>query len=332
MKKKFNLPLINAHTHAAMVAFRGKGEDLPLQEWLNDCIWPMEGKLVNPDFVYYQTKLAIDEMKRNGIVAFMDMYFFENEVAKAAIEENFLTMIGEGLLDIKGQEIFDQDFERTHGLLETYKDNQNVLVSVAPHSPYTVSENNLIRAKDLAKKYDVVYQIHVSETKKEIDDSMKKHGMTPIEYLDKIGVLDEKTVLVHCVWLTKEDIKIISERGSSVVHCPLSNLKLGSGIAPIADLIDAGVNVALGTDGAASSNRLDIWEAGKFAALIQKGVKCNSSLMPAKKVIEMMTINGIKAFGINAVEGRSVDDIQSEINNSDFSYLYELQVGELDFE
>lgn len=332
MKKKFNLPLINAHTHAAMVAFRGKGEDLPLQEWLQDCIWPMEGKLVNPDFIYYQTKLAIDEMKRNGIAAFMDMYFFENEVAKAAMEENFLVMIGEGLLDIKGQEVFDQDFERTKKLLETYKNNQNVLVSVAPHSPYTVSEDNLIKSKELAREYNVAYQIHASETKKEIEDSVKKHGMTPIGYLNKIGVLDEKTVLAHCVWLTKEDIEIIAERGSSVVHCPLSNLKLGSGIAPVADLIDAGVNVALGTDGAASSNRLDIWEAGKFAALMQKGIKCNSSLMPAKKVIEMMTINGMKAFGLDAIKGRGIDDIQSEINDSDFSYLYELQASELDFE
>jgi 5-methylthioadenosine/S-adenosylhomocysteine deaminase len=332
MKKKFNLPLINAHTHAAMVAFRGKGEDLPLQEWLQDCIWPMEGKLVNPDFIYYQTKLAIDEMKRNGIAAFMDMYFFENEVAKAAMEENFLVMVGEGLLDIKGQEVFDQDFERTKKLLETYKNNQDVLVSVAPHSPYTVSEDNLIKSKDLAREYNAVYQIHASETKKEIEDSVKKHGMTPIGYLNKIGVLDEKTVLAHCVWLTKEDIEIIVERGSSVVHCPLSNLKLGSGIAPIADLIDAGVNVALGTDGAASSNRLDIWEAGKFAALMQKGIKCDSSLMPAKKVIEMMTINGMKAFGLDTIKGRSINDIQSEINDSDFSYLYELQASELDFE
>jgi len=332
MKKKFNLPLINAHTHAAMVAFRGKGEDLPLQEWLQDCIWPMEGKLVNPDFIYHQTKLAINEMKRNGIVAFMDMYFFENEVARASIEENFLVMVGEGLLDIKGQEVFDQDFERTKKLLETYKNNQNVFVSVAPHSPYTVCEDNLIRSKDLAREYNAVYQIHASETKKEIEDSVKKHGMTPIAYLNKIGVLDEKTVLAHCVWLTKEDIKIIAERGSSVVHCPLSNLKLGSGIAPVADLLDAGVNVALGTDGAASSNRLDIWEAGKFAALMQKGINCNSSLMPAKKVIEMMTINGIKAFGMKSLNGRSIDDMQSEINDSDFSFLYELQAGEIDFE
>ncbi|MFA5080545.1 MAG: amidohydrolase family protein [Candidatus Paceibacterota bacterium] len=331
MRKKFNLPLINAHTHAAMVAFRGLGEDMPLDKWLNDCIWPMEAKNVNPEFVYNETKKAIDEMRSNGIRAFMDMYFFEQEVAKAAIEENFITVIGEGLLDIKGQEVFENDFTRTKKLLEDYKDNQNVFVSVAPHSPYTVNEDNLKKAKGLAKDFNVIYQIHVSETKKEIEDSLKKYGLTPVAYLNKIGVLDEKTTLVHCTWLTTEDISIIAEKGCSVVHCPLSNLKLGSGISPVSDLIDAGINVAIGTDGAASSNRLDIWEAGKFAALLQKGINCNPLLLPTRKIAEMMTVNGMKALGIERIGEMTIEKIKSEIKNSNFDYLYQLHANEIDF-
>ncbi|MCK9578071.1 amidohydrolase [bacterium] len=331
MKRKFELPLINAHTHAAMVAFRGKGEDMPLHNWLNDCIWPMEGELINPEFIYSNTELAITEMKKNGIKAFMDMYFYEDEVAKAVIENDFLAVIGEGLIDIRGQDVFDNDIKRTEELLIKYKENKNIIVSVAPHSPYTVNEDNLLKAKDIARKHNAIYQIHISETKKEVDDSIKKHNLTPVEYLNKLGVLDEKTILVHCVWLTSKDIAIISEKGCSVVHCPLSNLKLGSGIAPIKDIINAGINVAIGTDGAASSNRLDVWEAGKFCALLQKGVNCDSSLLPVRKVIEMMTINGMKALGINSVKGKSISDIEAKIKNDDFNFLYENNAEELDF-
>ncbi|MCK9393661.1 MAG: amidohydrolase family protein [Candidatus Paceibacterota bacterium] len=331
MKTRFNLPLVNAHTHAAMIAFRGLGEDLPLDKWLNDCIWPMEAKSVNPEFVYTETKKAIDEMYDNGIRAFMDMYFFEKEVAKAATEKKFLVVVGEGLLDIKGQEIFEKDFESTKSLLEEYKTNTNVFVSVAPHSPYTVNEDNLKRSKKLAKDFNAIYQIHVSETKKEIEDSLKNHGLTPIAYLDKIGVLDEKTTLIHCTWLTKEDVSIIAEKGCSVVHCPLSNLKLGSGISPVSDLIDAGINVAIGTDGAASSNRLDVWEAGKFTALLQKGINCNSSLLPANKIVEMMTVGGMKALGIERIGEMTIEKIKTEVKNNSFNYLYQLQAQEIDF-
>ncbi|MFA6252319.1 MAG: amidohydrolase [Candidatus Paceibacterota bacterium] len=331
MTKKFDLPLINAHTHAAMVAFRGKGEDMPLDKWLKDCIWPMEAEMVTPSFVYENTKLAIDEMKKNSIAAFMDMYFFEEEVAKAAIDSNFLAVIGEGLIDIRGQDVFDKDLKKTEHLLDHYKENKNVIVSVAPHSPYTVNEENLVKAKDVARKYDAIYQIHISETKNEVDESMEKHGLTPVEYLYKLGVLDARTVLVHCVWLTKKDIQIIADAGCSIVHCPLSNLKLGSGIAPVADLLDAGINVAIGTDGAASSNRLDVWEAGKFAALLQKGVNCNPLLLPARTVLEMMTVNGMKALGIETIGGKRISSIRSQIDEGDFCYLYDLNAENLKF-
>jgi 5-methylthioadenosine/S-adenosylhomocysteine deaminase len=216
--------------------------------------------------------------------------------------------------------------------LGKYQNHPLVKVSVAPHSPYTVNEQNLIAAKDLAKQYGAIYQIHAAESKKEFDDSIKTHGLTPIGYLDTIGVLDEKTVLIHCVWLTDEDIAIIAERKCSVVHCPLSNLKLGSGIAPIIKLLAAGVNVALGTDGAASSNRLDIWEAGKFSGLLQKGINQDPTLLPAKQIIKMMTVNGMKALGMESVNNQTIQEIEKEIENNNFDYLYNLQSRDLDFQ
>lgn len=319
---QFNLPLINAHAHAAMVAFRGKAEDLPLDKWLRDVIWPLESKMVNPSFVYEQTKIAIAEMKENGIFAFMDMYFFEDEVARVCEEMQMPVVLGEGLIDLKGQEVFDKDMERTEMLLKKYINHPFIKVSVAPHSPYAVNKSNLIKAKELARKYSAIFQIHVSETKKEVDDILNKYGMTPVAYLDSIGVLDSKTVLIHCVHLTDEDISIIAQRKCFVVHCPLSNLKLGSGVAPIAKLLKAGVIVALGTDGSASSNRLDIWEAGKFAALLQKGVNQDPTLLPVKEIVRMMTVNGMKALGLEKVDGKSIKEIEEEIEKGEFGDLY----------
>ena len=319
---QFNLPLINAHAHAAMVAFKGKAEDLPLDKWLRDVIWPLEAKEVNPSFIYEQTKIAIAEMKKNGIAAFMDMYFYEDEVARACEEMQMLVVLGEGLIDLKGQEVFDKDLERTEMLLKKYINHPFIKVSVAPHSPYAVNKSNLIKAKELARKYNAVYQLHVSETQKEVDDILNKYGMTPVAYLDSIGVLDSKTVLIHCVHLTDEEISIIAQRKCFVVHCPLSNLKLGSGIAPVSKLLKAGVVVALGTDGSASSNRLDIWEAGKFAALLQKGINQDPTLLPVREVIKMMTVNGMKALGFESVNGKSIKEIEEEIAKGEFGYLY----------
>lgn len=319
---RFDLPLINAHAHAAMVGFKGKAEDLPLDKWLRDVIWPLEAKEVNPSFVYEKTKEAIEEMRGNGIAAFMDMYFYEEGVARACEELKMPVVLGEGLIDLKGQEVFDKDLEKTEMLLKKYKDHPFIKVSVAPHSPYTVSGPNLVKAKELAREYDAVYQIHVAETEKEMEDCLKEHGMTPVAYLDSLGALDSKTVLVHCVHITDEDISIISSRKCFVVHCPLSNLKLGSGIAPVVKLLKAGIIVALGTDGSASSNRLDIWEAGKFAALLQKGINQDPTLIPVREVVRMMTVNGMKALGFESINGKTVEEVEREIEKGEFGDLY----------
>lgn len=333
MKPEFKLPLVNAHTHAAMIAFRGMAEDLPLQKWLTEYIWPAEKKYVNSDFVYAKTKEAILEMKRNGIRVFSDMYFFEDRVAEAAKELGMGAVIGEGILDFPtpGAKTPEEAFEITEKLLIKYSNDPLIKVAAAPHSIYAVSEKNLIRAKELAKKYHALFHIHLAETKTEFDECLKKNGLTPMAYLNKLGILDEKSLLVHCVWVTDADIDILAEKKVNVVHCPLSNLKLGSGIAPLGKMLERKINVCLGTDGAASSNRLDIWEAGKFAALIQKGTTLDSSKISTKDVVKMMTINGLKALGFSEIDGRKVSDMEKEIEKGSYNFLYALNSSEVDF-
>lgn len=333
-RRRFSYPLVNAHTHAAMIAFRGLAEDLPLSDWLEKQIWPMEKEKLSPEFVYENTKKAIEEMKQNGIRVFAGMYFFEEEVARAAKELKMRAVIGEGLLDftIPSYENFDRGLEITKRLLDKYKSDDLISVSVALHSIYTVSEKNLVKAKNLARKYDAVFHIHLAETKKEFDDCQEKNKLTPVEYANKLGLLDENTLAIHCVWLEDKDIEILAEAEVNVVHCPLSNLKLGSGVAPIKKLLNAGINICLGTDGPASSNRLDIWEAGKFAALLQKGVNRDPTLLPAKEVVKMMTVNGLKALKIQEFGGGTISGIEARIDaEENFNYLYELQARDLKF-
>lgn len=286
----------------------------------------MEKAKVTPNFIYQNTKKAIAEMKKNGITLFSDMYFFEDEVARAAKEMKMPAVIGEVLLDFPSVSAknFDEGLAITEKLLKKYKNDFLIKVAVAPHSIYAVSKENLIKAKKLAKKYKTILHIHLAETKKEFDDCQKKYGLTPTEYLDKLKILDKDSVLVHCVWVTDKDMDIIAKRKASVVHCPLSNLKLGSGIAPISKMIKKSITVALGTDGAASSNRLDIWEAGKMAALLQKGISGDPTQIPAKKAIKMMTINGMKALGITKINGKTSAEIKKSLNKiKDYSFLYE---------
>jgi len=327
-----NLPLINAHSHAAMVAFRGLAEDMPLDKWLNEYIWPMEKEKLTPDFVYRQTKIAIAEMKKNHIAAFCDMYFFEQEVARAAREMNMAAVIGEAILDFPTASSPGPEttLAQTEKLLKKYADNKLIKVAVAPHSIYTLSEKYLIAAKKLAKKYKAPFHIHLSETKNEYDECLKKNKLTPVAYLDKLKILDDSCLLAHCVYANDEDIKILAKRKANMVHCPLSNLKLGSGIAPVAKMLKAGINVCLGTDGSASSNRLDIWEAGKFAALLAKGVSNDPAVISSKDIIKMMSVNGLKALNFKSINGKTVKQLEKEINSSkNLNDLYHLHIKEL---
>lgn len=317
MMGKLPFPLINMHAHAAMNGLRGLAEDLPLKDWLEKVIWPAEKAKVDPDFAYRESRQAILEMRRNGIAAFADMYFFEEETARAAEELEMAVLIGEGILDFPTPSAAtpDEAFARTEMLIGKYADSRFVKVAVAPHSIYAVSEANLIRAKELAAKHGVPLHIHLSETAKEVTDCQEKTGLTPVAYLDRLGLLGPRTIAAHCVRVTEEDMDILAERKVLVAHCPLSNLKLGSGIAPVARMLEKGVRVALGTDGAASSNRLDIWEAGKFASLLQKGLTGDPSVLPEAEVFRMMALNGLEAFGLEELDGRTKDEIARAIES-----------------
>jgi 5-methylthioadenosine/S-adenosylhomocysteine deaminase len=221
----------------------------------------------------------------------------------------------------------------TEVLLKKYAAHPLVSVAVAPHSVYALSKENLSKVKKLADKYEAPVHIHCSETKSEVGDCLEKHGVTPVAYLDQLGLLNERCILAHCVWLTDKDIDIIAAKKVHVAHCPISNLKLGSGIAPIAELLEKNVNVALGSDGAASSNRLDIWEAGKYAALLQKGITNNPANISLQDVYEMMSVNGMKALGLNNLVNMDSDKIRkkiADIKNS--AILYEKNIEQIRFE
>jgi len=331
-KIKFHLPLVNAHSHAAMVAFRGLAEDMPLDTWLNQYIWQMEKERINPQFIYQNTLAAIKEMKDNGIALFNDMYFFAAEIARAAEKMKMPAVIGEGIIDFPtpSAKAPDEAMKITEKLLVQYKNHPLIKIAVAPHSIYIVSAENLTRAKELADQYKAIYHLHCAETKKEVDDCMSQHQLTPVAYLDKLGVLDERTVLAHCVWLTDEDMDILARRQVKVASCPLSNLKLGSGVAPLSKMLDKGITVALGTDGAASSNRLDIWEAGKFAALLQKGINLDPTKISAKQSVAMMTVNGLRALGYENFRGQPLSFWQERLEQGgNYNYLYETQARDL---
>ena len=332
MNNKLNVPLINTHTHAAMIAFRWKWEDMCLDKWLTECIWPLEQQNLSKDFVYKNTKKAVKEMKANKIAGFCDMYFFEDEVARVACEEKIYVVIWEWLLDFPtaSYSSFDEGLEIVEKQIKKYEGNEYVKVSVAPHSIYTVSETNLIKAKNLAKKYDTIFHIHLSETKKEYEECMEKNNKTPVEYLESLWLLDEKTILAHCVYLWENDFEILKNRKVNVSHCPLSNLKLWSWIAPVVKMLDNWINVTLGTDWSASSNRLDIWEAWKIAWLIQKWINNDSQVLNVKQIIKMMSVNSMKALWIEQIDWLTIRDYEKIIEETpDYSFLYHFNINEL---
>ncbi|MCK4891580.1 MAG: amidohydrolase, partial [Candidatus Pacebacteria bacterium] len=292
--------LVNTHTHLAMSIFRGLADDLPLEKWLNECIFPAEDKFVDEKFCYWGTKLSLAEMILSGTTAFCDMYFFEKETGRAAEEAGVRGIIGEGIVSVFGDEdnIFNNKTKLTKDLLKEFKNSPLISIAIEPHSCYTCSKEILIRSKEFAKENNLLYTIHLAETKKEVDEIKNKFGMSPVEYLDKIGVLDEKTLAAHCVWIDDEDIKILKNRGVKVSYCPESNMKLASGAAPVHKLLKDNVIVSLGTDGSASNNDLDMFSEMDSAAKLAKVSALDPTVVSAKETVRMATINGAKALGM----------------------------------
>lgn len=317
-KGKTVLPTFaNMHTHAAMTLFRGYGDDHPLEEWLNEWIWPAERNL-DEDIIYWGTRLACLEMIKSGTTLFNDMYFFTDAASRAVADSGIRAMIGFTGFDFFNPETAEKmkkDISDWYDGLGHSSTQSSIIPVVAPHAPYTVSGDTLVWLADFAAERNLHYHIHMSETELEVANSMKQYGMRPYTRLAKLGILDKMSsrfIGAHSLHLDEEEIKLLGDHHASVVHNPNSNLKLGSGYKFMyQELRDAGVNVTLGTDGCSSSNNLDMLEATKTMALLQKGWRGDPTTMPAKEALKVASLNGFRFAGINAgkVEAGAVADL-----------------------
>lgn len=292
--------LVNAHTHAAMSLMRGLADDLPLMRWLEEHIWPAEGRWVSAEFVQDGTELAVAEMLLGGTTCFADMYFFPGAAARAALKCGIRACIGMIVIAFPSAWAASSDEYLSKGmaLRDRHKDEPLLSFMFAPHAPYTVDDAVLRRVRTYADELDVPVQIHVHETAQEVSDALKAKGTRPLARLDALGLLNPGLMAVHMTQLEEPEIAQLAETGVSVVHCPESNLKLASGFCPVAKLRAAGVNLALGTDGAASNNDLDMFGEMRSAALLAKGVAGDPAALPAAAVLEMATLGGARALGL----------------------------------
>ncbi|MEF9951848.1 MAG: amidohydrolase [Clostridium sp.] len=289
--------LINAHTHIPMSLLRNYANDLPLFQWLSEKIWPIEGKF-NEEHIYWGSMLSIAEMIKTGTTTFNDMYFFMEDMAKAVCETGIRASLARGMMGESGDG--DVRFDELRSLYKNYNNagNGRITVMAGPHAPYTCSDEYLKSVMDIADEMDLPIHIHLSESKGEVDDSFSSKGISPIEHMDNIGLFNRKTIAAHCVHLSEDDIDILKKRNVSVAYNPGSNLKLGNGFAPICSMLEKGVNVALGTDGASSNNNQNMFEEMNLASIVNKSVTGDTTKVPAIKAIEMATINGARALGI----------------------------------
>jgi 5-methylthioadenosine/S-adenosylhomocysteine deaminase len=297
--------LINCHTHASMSLMRGLADDLPLMEWLGKHIWPAESKWVGSAFVRDGVKLAMAEMLRGGTTCFNDMYFFPDEVARQVEQVGMRAVVGLIVIDFPTAWAQDAEEYLRKGLQlhDSVRDSSLVHTALAPHGPYTVSDGPLQKVVMFAEELDIPIHIHVHETADEIRQEEQRHGKRPLARLAELGLLSPRLLAVHMTQLTDEEIAAHAAANAHVVHCPESNLKLASGFCPVQRLLDAGINVALGTDGAASNNDLDMFGEIRTAALLGKGVARDAAALPAARVLSMATINGARALGLEALCG-----------------------------
>jgi 5-methylthioadenosine/S-adenosylhomocysteine deaminase len=292
--------LVNTHTHAAMSLLRGYADDMILQDWLSRKIWPLEAHLTRDD-IYRGTKLACLEMIRSGTVAFNDMYFMMEEAARAVDEAGIRATLSYGFIDLFNEEKREAECRATENLVRHVRslDNPRIRAAVGPHAIYTVSPEGLRWCAEFAGQEEIGIHIHLSETEKEVNDCIARHGKRPAAHLDECGILTPRTIAAHCCWLDEAECMLLSKRGASASHNPTSNMKLATNRAmPYHWLIRAGANVCLGTDGCASNNNLDMFEEAKTAALLQKFSWNNPTLLPAHEALRMATANGAKGLAL----------------------------------
>lgn len=320
---------VNTHTHAAMTCFRGIADDLELMDWLNNFIFPAEAKNVNPHLAYWGSLLACAEMIKSGTTTFCDMYIFEEETARAAKEAGVRCLVGEVLFDFPSPSCKtpEESLTCTRRLAEKWHNDPLVKIIVEPHSLYTCSRPLLQKAKIIADEFGLMLGIHLLENQQEHDQLLEKHGKSAVAFLDDIGYLNEKLLAFHCVYLTLNDIQRFAQHGCKVSHNPASNMKLGNGIPPLKDMLEAGITVGLGTDGCASNNTLDMIREMSTAALLHKVATLDPTVMDAKTTMRMATINGAKAIGmghlVGSLEaGKKADIILIGLNKPHLTPLY----------
>lgn len=305
---------VNLHTHVPMSLLRGYADDMVLEDWLQKKIWPAEARF-NPDLIRAGTELALLEMIASGTTSFADMYFFENEIAEQTEKSGLRGFLAETVIDFDTPDGKAEDrFQRCEYFVKRWLKNPLITPVVAPHAAYTCSPETLQKCADIAERYETLIHAHCSETRKEVYDVQKRYGLRPVEQFKKYGILGPRTILAHCGWITKSEVKTIAKAGASIAHCPVSNMKLATGgYAPLPELFDANGNAGLGTDGAASNNSFDMFDTMKFCALLHKQHRWDPTVLPAQKVLDLATIGGATALhreDIGSIEiGKKADII-----------------------
>ena len=323
--------LVNSHTHGAMSCLRGLGDDLPLHRWLHEVIFPAEAAIVHEEMVYWGTLLSAVEMVKNGITTFCDGYFFEEAAARAALDAGIRAVLGQGILDFPSPD--QPDPARSRNRAEVFLMNfpgarDRVRPSLFCHAPYTCGAETLQWVKALCRDQDILFQIHLSETASEVSQLKEAHGEPPVVYLDRLGILDDRTLCAHGIWLDDEEIQLLAHRGTGISHNVESNMKLASGVAPVPKMLDAGVRVGLGTDGCASNNDLDLFSEMDRAAKIHKAVTLDPTVCPAPRVLRMATRDGASVIGlgdaVGSLEvGKRADLIAIDLDQPHLTPLYD---------
>jgi 5-methylthioadenosine/S-adenosylhomocysteine deaminase len=322
--------LINTHTHAPMVLYRGLADDLALMEWLQKYIFPAEAKTVSPEFVRVGTRLAALEMIESGTTTYADMYYFEEEIAKTTREAGLRGVLGETIIQfpVPSAKTPADGLARTEAYIKAFRNDSLIVPAVAPHAMYTLDRATLLACVALARKYDVPVLIHLAETEDEITIAREQHKASPVGFLEAIGFWGPRTLAAHGVWVTDEDIDILKRRGVGVSHNPESNMKLASGSAPVTKYLSSGVALGLGTDGAASNNDLDMFEAMRQAGFLAKLTTRDPTAVPARAALDMATIGGARALGMEAAigsleAGKRADVIVVSMNASRQTPMYD---------
>ncbi len=323
--------LVNTHTHAPMVYFRGLEDDLPLKVWLEEHIWPAEEKWLSREFVGDAAELACLEMLKAGITIYNDMYFYGDAIARSTRNIGMRAVVGVGILDFpsKTAKTIEEYFSNAENFIKDWIGDELIVPGIAPHAPYTCSPDTMQEAKRLSEKYNISLHIHLSETEWEVEEIRNRYGKTPIALLESIGILDERVIAAHCVWATDDEIDILARRKVGVAHCIESNMKLASGIAPVNKMLKSGVKVTFGTDSAASNNDLNILSEMSTAAKVHKAVSGDPTALNAQQALLMATRWGAEALGLGSVsgsieEGKSADIVIAGLKKPHLTPMYDI--------